>query len=94
MSCIRQMVASAALYNVYIVGQKIRLRDQKGRDPGEDPWVDPQQVWKTPSTLRCYEADYARRSLRASSPIWTSEASLARTLKRGAEETRACNDLS
>ena len=44
MSCIRQMVASTALYNVYIVGQKIRLRDQKGRDPGEDPGVDPQQV--------------------------------------------------
>ena len=38
-------------------------------------------------------------SLRASSPIWTSEASLARTRERaakprGAEERRACNDLS
>ena len=33
-------------------------------------------------------------SLRASSPIWASEASLARTRERGAEERRACNDLS
>ena len=33
-------------------------------------------------------------SLRASSPIWASEASLARTLERGAEERRACNHLS
>ena len=38
-------------------------------------------------------------SLQASSPIWTSEASLARTRERaakprGAEERRACNDLS
>ena len=32
-------------------------------------------------------------SLRASSPIWASEASLARTHERGAEERRACNDL-
>ena len=40
-----------------------------------------------------------RVSLRASSPIWASEASLARTRERaakprGAEERRACNDLS
>ena len=33
-------------------------------------------------------------SLRASSPIWASEASLARTRDRGAEERRACNHLS
>ena len=38
-------------------------------------------------------------SLRASSPIWASEASLARTREqvakpRGAGERRACNDLS
>ena len=33
-------------------------------------------------------------SLRASSPIWANEASLARTRERGAEERRACNDLS
>ena len=32
-------------------------------------------------------------SLRASSPIWASEASLTRTHERGAEERRACNDL-
>ena len=32
-------------------------------------------------------------SLRASSPIWASEASLAGTHVRGAEERRACNDL-
>ena len=33
-------------------------------------------------------------SLRASSPIWASEASLVRTRERGAEERRACNHLS
>ena len=33
-------------------------------------------------------------SLRASSPIWANEASLARTRERGAEERRACNDIS
>jgi len=38
-------------------------------------------------------------SLRSSSPTWASEASLARTRERaakprGAEERRACNDLS
>ena len=33
-------------------------------------------------------------SLRASSPIWANEASLARTRERGAEERRACNHLS
>ena len=38
-------------------------------------------------------------SLRGSSPIWASEAGLARTRERaakprGAEERRACNDLS
>ena len=33
-------------------------------------------------------------NLRASSPIWASEASLARTRERGAEEGRANNDLS
>ena len=33
------------------------------------------------------------RSLRASSPIWASEASLVTTRERGAEERRACNDL-
>ena len=33
-------------------------------------------------------------SLRASSPIWASEASIARTRERGAEERRACNHLS
>ena len=33
-------------------------------------------------------------SLRASSPVWGSEASLARTREGGAEERRACNDLS
>ena len=33
-------------------------------------------------------------SLRASSPIWASKASLARTRERGAEERRACNHLS
>ena len=32
-----------------------------------------------------------KHSLRASSPIWASEASLARTRERGAEERRACN---
>ena len=32
-------------------------------------------------------------SLRASSPIWASEASLTRTHERGAEERRSCNDL-
>ena len=40
-----------------------------------------------------------KSSLRASSPIWVSEASRARTCERavklrGAEERRACNDLS
>ena len=33
-------------------------------------------------------------SLRANSPIWASEVSLARTREREAEERRACNDLS
>ena len=33
-------------------------------------------------------------SLRASSPIWASEVSLARTRERGAEERRACNQHS
>ena len=33
-------------------------------------------------------------SLRASSPIWASEVSLARMREQGAEERRACNDFS
>ena len=42
----------------------------------------------------CSCVTYFCCSLRASSPIWASEASLARTRERGAEDRRACNDLS
>ena len=47
--------------------KKYAYETKKGRDRGEDPRVDPQQVWKIPSTLRWYEANYARRSSRTAS---------------------------
>ena len=45
------------------------------------------------------EQSDGQRSLRASSPVWASEVSLAKTRERaaeprGAEERRACNDFS
>ena len=51
-------------------------------------------------TANLYFSSQVRRqfkllaSLRASSPFWASEVSLARKRERGAEERRACNDLS
>ena len=42
----------------------------------------------------CGGGEWKIVSLRASSPIWVSEMGLARTRERGAEERRACNDLS
>ena len=37
---------------------------------------------------------HSDHSPRASSPVWASQVSLARTRERGAEERTACNDLS
>ena len=60
----------------------------------------PPSVDNVPFTSDMYSLlDKDTSSLRASSPIWASEASLARTRElaakpRGAEERRACNDLS
>ena len=58
----------------------------------------PTTIHCQPATLKLFD-NPVPGSLRASSPIWASEASLARThdraaLPRGAEERRACNDLS
>ena len=62
-------------------------------------WVPkPTTIHCQPATLKLFD-NPVPGSLRASSPIWASEASLARTRERaakprGAEERRACNDLS
>ena len=59
----------AALHWIMFIfwATKYAYETKKRRDRDKDPWVDRQQVLKTPSTLRWYEADYARRSSRTAS---------------------------